>query len=453
MRSEPNYVLLGAAVTLIAVLFFGVVLFVAGGGWGRDYQTVFVKFPHDLPLPPLASGATVTCGGMNVGTVESAKLAAFPAGDTGDDRLFLLIEATVDRQVGLRTDCRIRAEAPPLGGGGNLVIVHRGHADQVLADKQTVEGLAPTGLNAVVGQLGDTLAAELDSTNRQGLLYLVKSQLDPASSASLMFKVNAIADDLVATAGQIRTQLDADEKNTLMASLDDALTNVKAVTAALRAESAAEDPAAMFGKLHAILASLGQASRTAAGMLQDNRQPIEATMANVRDSTAAIKDGLMPAVMAQLDPHDAVSLLGKFHTASDTTNQTLRNIEQMSTGASRLLTVNRDSIDATIANLLETSDHLRAASREIRRNPWRLLYRPGDKEFKEVAVADAARSFSDAAGKLDAAFARLQTYVQSAGPSLPADDAQLHRLQDQLGTALEKLSETEKQFWQLLAEQ
>ncbi len=121
----------------------------------------------------------------------------------------------------------------------------------------------------------------------------------------------------------------------------------------------------------------------------------------------------------------------------------------MSDSAKNLLVINQDSIDATINNLRETSEHLRAASREIRRNPWKLLYQPSRSEVKQESVADAARSFSDAAGKLDAAFARLEAYVRSAGPSLPADDPQLKSMQEYLGLSLKNLTESEKRFWEL----
>jgi chromosome segregation ATPase len=157
--------------------------------------------------------------------------------------------------------------------------------------------------------------------------------------------------------------------------------------------------------------------------------------------------------MTQLDPAQAGSLITKFLSAADKANATLNNIEQLSANGRNLLTVNQESIDAMIGNLRETSEHLRAASREIRRNPWRLLYQPSKNELKQEGLADAARSFSDAAGKLDAAFTRLEAHVKAAGPSLPAADAQLKELQEHLGAALKNLSETEAKFWEILGQQ
>lgn len=453
MRREPNYLLLGTTVAAIAILFFGVLLFLSGAGsWGHSFQKVHIRFAHDLPLPQLGSGAQVTCGGMPVGKVKDVRLEAAPSADGKPSQdLYLVVDAVIDKQVGLRSDCKLRAEGPPLGGNGTLVIVHRGVDPQALADNATITGLPPAGLSAVVGQLGDKLAVELDDKNPQGLLHLVKGQLDASSSASLMFKVNAIADDLVATSATLKRQLDPEQQGALLAKLDAALSDVKTITGALRTEADAQTPATMFAKLHGILATLGSASQTVAGLLAENRPAIQSTINNVQGATALISTGLMPSLVTQLEPGDPTSLMGKFHVAADRTNGTLENIQQMSGAAKNLLTVNQDSIDATIGNLRETSDHLRAASREIRRNPWKLLYQPTKNEVKQTAVADAARSFSDAAGKLDTAFARLEAYLKTAGPALPADDPKLKQMQESLDIALKSLTEEEKKFWGLLA--
>lgn len=453
MRREPNYLLLGTTVAIIAILFFGVILFLAGAdSWGRSFQDVQVRFAHDLPLPQLGSGAIVTCGGMPVGKVKGVRLEAAPAaGGQAGQNLYLVVDAIVDRQVGLRTDCRLRAEGPPLGGNGTLVIVHRGLDSQMLADGATVTGLPPAGLNAVVGQLGDKLAVELDDKNPQGLLSLIKGQLDAATSTSLMFKINMIAQDLVFTAAQVKRQFDPEQQGALMAKLDATLSDIKTMTGSLRSEVDAQNPGAMLARLHNILAALGAASQAAAGMLEENRPTVQAALSNVRDTTGMISTGLMPSILAQMNADAAGSLLGKFHAAADKTNATLGNMERLSGTAKDMLVVNQDAIDATIANLRETSDHLRAASREIRRNPWRLLYQPSKNELKLTAVADAARSFSDAAGKLDAAFARLEAYVKAAGPSLPTDDPKLKEMQDHLEVTLKTLTEEQKKFWALLA--
>ncbi len=449
MRREPNFLMLGATVAIITLLFFGVLLFLAGAGkWGSSYQKVSIKFSHEMPLPKLTSGSEVSCGGMHVGKIKSVDLKALPSANGQGQDLYIVVEALVDQQVGLRSDCKIRAEGPPLGGAGILVVVHRGLSAQPLADGATVTGLAPAGLNAVVGQIGDQLAGELDDRNPEGLLHMIKGQLDASRSASLMFKINAIASDLVVTSGQIKHHLDATQQGALLAQLDATLSDIKTITGALRTESNTQNPDAMLARLHNILAALGSASSSAAGMLQENRPAVASTLTNVQAATALIRDGLLPSILVQLDAGAAGSLMSRIISAADKTNDSLDNIQQMSTSAKHLLTVNEESIEATIGNLRETSDHLRAASREIRRNPWKLLYQPTRNDVKQAAVAEAARSFSDAAGKLDAAFARLEAYAKTANPALSADDPQLKAMQDHLAVALKNLTESEKKFWE-----
>ena len=101
-----------------------------------------------------------------------------------------------------------------------------------------------------------------------------------------------------------------------------------------------------------------------------------------------------------------------------------------------------------IVNLKETSDHLKAASKDIRRNPWRLFYQPTLEEASQANVFDAARSFSEAATKLDDALARLQTISQDGKTTV--DDKQLKGLRDQLQQSFSQFSKVESALWEQL---
>ena len=58
---------------------------------------------------------------------------------------------------------------------------------------------------------------------------------------------------------------------------------------------------------------------------------------------------------------------------------------------------NRGKLEGIISSLKATGDNLKAASEEIRRSPWRLLYKPSDTEMANLNVYDSARAFSDGA--------------------------------------------------------
>jgi len=452
MRREPNYTILGLVVLALIAMFVGVILFIAGTAqWRRSYQKIVVRFDHTLPLPPLKPGSEVICSGAVVGEVTRVRFEEVRPAPDKRPRLFLVVDAKVDRSLGLRTDCKIRAEGPPLGGQGRLVIVNRGSAAQMLTPQTPLVGLPPTGLNAVIQTLGDRLAAELDESNPKSLLGRIKSQLDPDAADSLVAKIHNIADNLVATANQIRLQLDPQQRETLLAKLDATLTDLQHVTAAFRKEANSQDSDALLGKLHAMLSTLQSASRSAAIILDENRPAVRTTLGNVREATAQIKDRLIPSMVAQMEVDQPGSLMAKFQAAADRINAALENLRRMTSTAQKLLAMNRENLDQTFQNLKETSQHLKAASKEIRRNPWRLLYKPTLAELERLQIVEAARAFSDAAAKLDDALTRLKSYVEAAGPALPPDDPQLKRLREGLIRAFNRLTEAQNAFWEKLA--
>ena len=102
-----------------------------------------------------------------------------------------------------------------------------------------------------------------------------------------------------------------------------------------------------------------------------------------------------------------------------------------------------------VDNLKETSDHLKAASKDIRRSPWRLLYQPSVEEADQINVFDAAREFSEAATRLDDAVMRLQAVSDSGQLSAP-DDPQLLEILGQLEETFAAFSEAEAALWEQL---
>ena len=125
---------LGLTVIIIIVLFFGTLIFIGGAAvWGPKTRAVRVHFAHSMALPVLKPGGEVRCGGQRVGSIQSVALhdltvdrpESRPAHDQdGSDRsgLTVVVIAEVDRAVGLRSDCKITAEGPTLGGDRKSVV-------------------------------------------------------------------------------------------------------------------------------------------------------------------------------------------------------------------------------------------------------------------------------------------------------------------------------------------
>ncbi len=112
--------------------------------------------------------------------------------------------------------------------------------------------------------------------------------------------------------------------------------------------------------------------------------------------------------------------------------------------AHAILTRNRSRIDNILSSARETAANLEGASAEIRRSPWRLLYKPNENEVGNLALYDATRQFARAAAQLnDAAGA-----VRDAAADPDVDRKQLQTLLNDLQQTFGKYQRVEQTLWQ-----
>ena len=114
------------------------------------------------------------------------------------------------------------------------------------------------------------------------------------------------------------------------------------------------------------------------------------------------------------------------------------------------MAVNRENIDEIIDNMGQVAANLKSASKEIRRNPWRLLYRPKKGELRSQDIHDAARAFSNGAAQLDQALAKLKGLAATHPDGVPKDDPQLKKIAEQIKETFEKFTDAEKALWKEL---
>ncbi len=126
------------------------------------------------------------------------------------------------------------------------------------------------------------------------------------------------------------------------------------------------------------------------------------------------------------------------------------DLQKTASTVSGMLAVNRVSVEEMVMNLKSMSANLNAAAKEIRRNPWRLLEKPSDKEIRSQNLYDATRAFSEGAGELDDAVGRLSALRESRPEGIKADDPDLTRLREQLHGSFEKLHAAENKLWEEL---
>lgn len=441
MSSNRNAFHLGLVLLTFLALGIGVLVFLAPRGRG-DFD-LLVRFPHHQVTTTLIAGSEVVCGGMTVGKVKSITLQEMQDPADGRPELFTVAAVRVQSSIDLREDCRIAPEGPLLGGAGRLVILDRG-LGRTLTAGQTVEGQVA----ADFAGLTRMLAAQLDVRDPTSLLAVLKSQLDASDPGSLLAKIHTSLSDINAVTTSIRAEFDPGQRAALLAKLHSILDNVNVMTCLLRGEVDRSSDLALVARVHAALDRLDRGLATVVELLEDNREPITETITNVRNTSRILETQIAARIAAQLDTAQAAGLLAKVHVAVDRLGGSIEDMNVITAEARQTVVLNRDGVNAIVANFKETSDHLKAASKEIRRNPWRLFYQPTIEEAEQANVFDAARAFAEAATRLDDALLRVQALSQAGGT--PVGDKQLTLIRDQLQQTFSQFNRAEAALFEQL---
>jgi len=132
--------------------------------------------------------------------------------------------------------------------------------------------------------------------------------------------------------------------------------------------------------------------------------------------------------------------LGK---AIDNASAAAENVKDLSHEVLSFLKRNRQRLDDTVRQAAETADNIAGATGEIRRQPWRLLYRPDPEECSTLAVLDAVREFNLAAARLQRAV--REAAVLRQGP--PEMRTLSEEIMSQVTRALGRYREAEEALW------
>jgi ABC-type transporter Mla subunit MlaD len=177
----------------------------------------------------------------------------------------------------------------------------------------------------------------------------------------------------------------------------------------------------------------------------ESKGDFKGTVANLNAATGTMKEKL-PGIMDKTD-----GLLVNIRTAVDKTNASLDDVKVIATNGKdisvsirSILLTNRGKIDSMLASLKATGDNLKFGTAEIRRSPWRLLYKPAAGEMANLNLYDSARQFAEGAGELNDAATSLRDALKD--PDVTPDD--VHKLIDRLDKSFAHFNEVEQVLWQ-----
>jgi ABC-type transporter Mla subunit MlaD len=165
---------------------------------------------------------------------------------------------------------------------------------------------------------------------------------------------------------------------------------------------------------------------------RDNNDSIVTSLKNV---TAELEKTI-PSLRTRIN-----QTLAKAESTLDTAQLALQDAREF---------ISDERIDKILNNVTRVSTNLKLTSQEVRRAPWKLLYKPKENEFEIQALVDSAGSFAAGAESLENSVVRLRALIATADDKQPIDKDKLGSMIAELETSFNKFQEAEQKFWEEL---
>jgi len=446
MPTERNALRLGITTLVVLILFFTAIIYIGDSSFDTRVPIV-VLVKHDLKIPRIKAGAPIICGPQQVGVVTSVKSVERPTSPPrlGDTDLYFEIDGKVNAVIDLRVDCRIAVEGQILGDQGQLTIEHRGTDSKRASPAHPIEARA-------IGFASDLamITSQFDEQDPKSLISQIKSQLDTTSPASFVAKVHGILDDIKNVVFNLKQTVDPSVQTALVNKIGSILDHINTITATLDRQFSTDDDRMMLSKIHHSLDLIDRTLATVADTIDENRSDVRSTVAAVKGVATKLDRKVVPAVQNELNVANGSGLLAKTHAAFNTLNQSLDDVSVVTHKAKRIATLSEDRILTLVQNAKAASEHLKAATKNLRLHPWTLIHQPTATESKQKFILDAVREFSDASAHLDDCIGQLHAMLEAESGHLDDDDPTLQAIKKEIKSAADRFGKTEKMLWQQL---
>lgn len=410
-RKKHNELLAGTFVLLALALVLGLILWIGGVDLLATKGQVAVFYvPAEQGGVGLAPGVEVSYGDSPIGKVKSVE--ARP--DLG--KCFYYVQ--LDRKdISIFSDGKAIVSSPPIGSPRLMVMSTGASGVLATADNPVLIG---GGLERMMSDVAVAVQ------NVRSISDKLVAEMDPADSAKLLGQTHAILRDLkkasavvAVVAGLAQSQADASNPQSMVAKVHRSIDDVNDITA-----DAKPKVAAALGGVQEIVA---------------DAKPKVAKMLLAAQETADAVEGYAK--------NDVAEILLKLRQANTLILKVTEDFADVSKEARNLVATNRESVDTMIDNLMQVSANLQATAKEVRRNPWRLLYRPSEKETRQQDIHEAARAFSEGATQLDRAATKLSGLIKAHPQGVGADDKLVEQILKDLKGTFGRFSKIEQNLW------
>ena len=375
--------------TIALAIFFGITGTNSLRVGSKEYSVVF---DLDEDVNGLTIGSEVRLGGLTVGTVREVDVVHLDTDHPVTRVLFRLPE-----RYPLKRDATLIVQAG-VTGLVNLNVTSLGtRAAPLAAIEPPLDG-APSGLalalNSVAG-IGGEVTQTLQAWR-------------PRGSAAL------------------------DQVKTTAATANDTIAQVRAKI----------DPA--YAKFAAVADSTHGAMKNLDEITGDTKGDFRTTMSNLSAVTTTAREKLPALVDRATDLiADVRNTIDKTGHAIEDAQAIAANGREISQQVRALVATNRGRLDETVKSLTFAGQNLAAASSEIRRSPWRLLYKPSEGEVANQNLFDATRQFAEASRRLHDSSVALRDSL--ADPQV--DKPTIQGLLDKLNADFAGYQKVEATLW------
>ncbi|MDB5300657.1 MAG: hypothetical protein JWO87_2320 [Phycisphaerales bacterium] len=393
MKNDRNALKAGLFIVISFIAAVTVIVLIRGQGMGPS-QIRAATFKLTDDLGGLGVGDDVRLGGVKVGTVRDVQVVGLESRDPK-----VLVKFTVPGSYVLHEDAHIAVQSA-LTGPANLNITAVG-VGKPLADGVALVG-APDPKSELLASLGRT------TPHLESIAQTFETQTIP--------KVN---DTIVAF------------KQT-----------ADSATAMVHHANEKIDP--VVEKYDGVTQHAGEALVQVRDLVGESKTDFRGTVKNLNVATASVRDrlpGMLDHINAIIDKVSGAMVSAR--AALEDVEKTAANAKDLSAAARSVVVDNHGRLDNIITGLKSTSDNLKATSIEVRRSPWRLLYKPEANEMANLNLYDSARQFSEGAGSLSDAATALRDALKDPNVS----QAKLQKLVEHLDESFQNFHKVEDKLW------
>ncbi|MDG2094513.1 MAG: MlaD family protein [Phycisphaerales bacterium] len=187
-------------------------------------------------------------------------------------------------------------------------------------------------------------------------------------------------------------------------------------------------------ELSSILTNVNASMTNVNEIIDRNDQSIDEIVANVRSLTTVAETEWAP----------------KLTSIFSNGQKTLEDVQQVVEDVRVRSPIMLDNLGDSLANLNVGSQQLSRTITEVSASPWRLLYRPTDKEYSNELLYEAARNFSFGTADLKAATGSMRRLMDARGDDLTAEDQDFILIRQNLIDSFERYQRAQQQLMEIL---